>query len=101
MDLLFSPLFSGSSGNAVFVGEGEDRILVDAGVSCARIVKELESIGVKPESLKAILITHEHTDHTNAAGILSRKYDLPSTPPKAHGAACRKKSAQFKAKTSA
>ena len=77
MDLLFSPLFSGSSGNAVFVGEGEDRILVDAGVSCARIVKELESISVKPESLKAILITHEHTDHTNAAGILSRKYDLP------------------------
>ncbi len=77
MELMFSPLFSGSSGNAVFVGEGEDRILVDAGVSCARIVKELDQIGVKPETLKAILITHEHSDHTAAAGILSRKFDLP------------------------
>ncbi|MBR3928049.1 MAG: MBL fold metallo-hydrolase [Clostridia bacterium] len=77
MELLFSPLFSGSSGNAVYVGEGDGGILVDAGVSCARIVKELEKIGVKPESLKAILITHEHTDHISAAGILSRKFDLP------------------------
>ena len=77
MELMFSPLFSGSSGNAVYVGEGEDGILVDAGVSCARIVKELDHIGVKPESLKAILITHEHSDHTAAAGILSRKFDLP------------------------
>ncbi len=77
MELMFSPLFSGSSGNAVFVGEGEDRILVDAGVSCARIVKELDQIGVNPETLKAILITHEHSDHTAAAGILSRKFDLP------------------------
>lgn len=77
MELMFSPLFSGSSGNAVYVGEGEDGILVDAGVSCARIVKELDQIGVKPETLKAILITHEHSDHTAAAGILSRKFDLP------------------------
>ncbi|MBQ3169936.1 MAG: MBL fold metallo-hydrolase [Clostridia bacterium] len=77
MELLFSPLFSGSSGNAIYVGDGESGILVDAGVSCARIIKELENIGVKPESLNAILITHEHTDHTSGAGILSRKFDLP------------------------
>lgn len=77
MELMFSPLFSGSSGNAVYVGCDGEGILVDAGVSCARIVKELGVIGVKPESIKAILITHEHTDHTSAAGILSRKFDLP------------------------
>ena len=77
MELLCSPLFSGSSGNAVYVGADGEGILVDAGVSCAKIVKELDIIGVKPESLKAILVTHEHVDHTSSAGILSRKYDLP------------------------
>lgn len=77
MELLFSPLFSGSSGNAVYVGCDGEGILVDAGVSCSRIVKELERIGVQPESLKAIVVTHEHADHTASAGILSRKFDLP------------------------
>lgn len=77
MELLFSPLFSGSSGNCVYVGAEDDALLVDAGVSCARIVKELEKIGAAPENLKGILITHEHTDHIAGAGILSRKYDLP------------------------
>ena len=77
MELLFSPLFSGSSGNSIYVGCDGEGILVDAGVSCARILKELDLIGVSPSSLKAILITHEHTDHIAGAGILSRKLDLP------------------------
>ena len=77
MELLFSPLFSGSSGNAIYVGCDGEGFLVDAGVSCARILKELSEIGVAPESLKAILITHEHSDHIAGAGILSRKLDLP------------------------
>ena len=77
MQLLFSPLFSGSSGNAIYVGDGESGVLVDAGVSCTRIVAELGKIGVKPDSLKGLLITHEHADHIAGAGILSRKFDLP------------------------
>ncbi|MBQ3079920.1 MAG: MBL fold metallo-hydrolase [Clostridia bacterium] len=77
MELLFSPLFSGSGGNAVYVGCEESGILIDAGVSCARVVNELEKIGVSPTSLKALLITHEHSDHIAGAGILSRKFDLP------------------------
>ena len=77
MQLLFSPLFSGSSGNCVYVGTDDGGILVDAGVSCAKITSELSRIGVKPESIKALLVTHEHSDHTQGAGILSRKYDLP------------------------
>ncbi len=77
MELLFSPLFSASSGNAVYVGCEETGILIDAGVSCARLVNELGKIGVNPSSLQAILVTHEHSDHTAGVGILSRKYDIP------------------------
>ena len=77
MQLLFCPLFSGSSGNAVYVGDGETGVLVDAGVSCAKIVSELDKIGVKPDGIKAILVTHEHADHISGAGIFSRRFDVP------------------------
>ena len=77
MELLLSPLFSGSSGNAVYVGAGRTGILVDAGVSCARVVSEMKATGIDPAALSAILITHEHSDHVAGAGILSRKFDLP------------------------
>lgn len=77
MELRFSPLFSGSSGNAIYVGCGDAHILVDAGLSGARIAAELEKIGLHPSQLTAILTTHEHVDHTRGVGVLSRKYNLP------------------------
>lgn len=77
MDLHFSPLFSGSSGNSVYVGAGSTSILIDAGVSCARIVSELHAIGADPASISAILITHEHSDHIKGAGIFARKFGTP------------------------
>lgn len=77
MALSFCPLFSGSSGNAIYVGAGETRLLVDAGMPGRSIASALTQIGVPPESLSAILITHEHSDHVKGAGILSRRFDLP------------------------
>ena len=77
MELRFSPLFSGSSGNAIYVGCDDTHILVDAGMSGTRVAKELELVGVDPHSLNGILVTHEHADHIKGIGILSRKYDLP------------------------
>ena len=74
MDLHFSPLFSGSSGNSVFVSAGSTRLLIDAGMSCARICGELRSIGADPADIGAMLITHEHVDHIRGAGIFARKY---------------------------
>ena len=76
-ELRFSPLFSGSSGNAIYVGCGDTHILVDAGLSGTRIANELAKIGLHPSQLSAILVTHEHVDHTKGVGILSRKYHLP------------------------
>ena len=77
MELRFSPLFSGSSGNATYVGCDDANLLVDAGVSGTRVIQELRSIGIDPACLDAILVTHEHTDHTKGIGILSRKFDIP------------------------
>ena len=77
MELRFSPLFSGSSGNSLYAGCDGGHLLVDAGVSCARVVAELRKIGVDPAQLSGVLVTHEHIDHIRGVGVLSRKYDLP------------------------
>lgn len=77
MELRFSPLFSGSSGNAIYVGCDDAQVLVDAGMSGTRVIQELLAVGVDPRRLNAILVTHEHADHIKGIGILSRKFDLP------------------------
>jgi len=77
MEMRFAPLYSGSSGNAVYVGCDEGHLLVDAGLSGSRIIEGLNSIGVKPGELKGILVTPEHVDHIKGIGVLSRKFDLP------------------------
>lgn len=75
--MIFAPLFSGSSGNAVYAGTGRTHLLVDAGLSGAKIARELQSMGVEPSSLAGILITHEHVDHVSGVGVLSRRFHLP------------------------
>lgn len=76
-EMRFAPLFSGSSGNSIYIGCGNTHILTDAGMSGSRITAELAKIGVTPDMLSGIIATHEHTDHIKGVGILSRKYDLP------------------------
>jgi phosphoribosyl 1,2-cyclic phosphodiesterase len=73
----FCSLYSGSSGNSLFIATEETKILIDAGLSGKRIIEALRSIGENPSELSAILITHEHSDHTKGAGIISRKFDIP------------------------
>ena len=73
----FCSLYSGSSGNCIFIGTDRVKILIDAGVSGSRIVDALRGIGEDPEDLSAIFVTHEHSDHIAGAGILSRRYHLP------------------------
>ena len=77
MQLQFCPLFSGSSGNAIYVGTDKTKILIDAGLSGAKITAEMAKIGLTPADLTAILVTHEHADHINGVGVLSRRYHLP------------------------
>lgn len=77
MEMTFCPLFSGSSGNALFVQAGRTRLLIDAGKPGKTITQALQSIGVEPQTLDAILITHEHSDHIAGAGVMARRYCLP------------------------
>lgn len=75
--LNFCSLYSGSSGNSLFVETPNTKILIDAGVSCKKIETALNDININPSSLDGILVTHEHIDHVQALGTLSKKYDLP------------------------
>mgnify|MGYP000017345390 FL=1 len=70
-------LFSGSSGNAVFIAAERTKLLVEAGLSGKKIAGALCSIGESLSEISAILVSHEHIDHIRGAGVLSRKYDLP------------------------
>lgn len=86
-----SILGSGSSGNSTFIETDNFRFLIDAGFSGKQTKEKLEEIGVAPDTLGAILITHEHGDHILGAGILSRKYDIPIyITKKSYDKACKK-----------
>lgn len=73
----FCSLYSGSSGNSLFVETPNTRLLVDAGVSSKKIETALKSIDIDPSTIDGILVTHEHSDHVQGLGTLSRKFDLP------------------------
>ena len=70
-------LGSGSSGNAVLVQTGQSAILIDAGFSRRALVSRMRQAGVTPESLSAILITHEHSDHACGAAAMACQYHIP------------------------
>ena len=70
-------LASGSKGNAVFVSGTAASILIDAGLSGIEIERRLKSRGLDPKDLDAILVSHEHSDHIQGVGVLSRRYKLP------------------------
>lgn len=68
---------SGSAGNCTYVGGGGVHVLIDAGVSCRRITLALKELGLTPEDLSAILITHEHSDHISGLATLTKKCAVP------------------------
>lgn len=75
--LNFCSLYSGSSGNSLFVESENTKILIDAGMSCKKIEEGLQSIEVDPSSINAILVTHEHSDHVKGLGTISKKFNIP------------------------
>jgi len=73
----FCSLYSGSSGNCLFLSDGKTKLLIDSGMSGKRIIEALVAIGENPSELSAVLVSHEHSDHIRGAGIISRKFDIP------------------------
>jgi phosphoribosyl 1,2-cyclic phosphodiesterase len=76
-DFTVYTLASSSKGNSVYVKYGSDELLIDAGTSARRIEHSLNSLGTSISRIKAIFITHEHTDHTSALETISKKYAIP------------------------
>lgn len=75
--MIFCPLYSGSTGNSIFVSNGNSRILIDAGLAGKHIEKALKDINENPSEIDGIFVTHEHIDHVKGVGVLSRKYNIP------------------------
>jgi phosphoribosyl 1,2-cyclic phosphodiesterase len=74
--MLIYVLSSGSCGNCTFIRSGNTRILVDAGLAGSTVRRGLEAIGESADAIDAILVTHDHRDHTLGAGILSRRHRM-------------------------
>ena len=71
------PLFSSSSGNSIYIGDEVCGILIDAGVSCKRICDAMENAGIPPEAIRAVFVTHTHSDHISGLKVLTKKLGVP------------------------
>ena len=70
-------LFSGSSGNSIFISDGETKFLVDAGVTAKRLDEGLRAIGEDADELDAVFITHEHFDHVKGLRVFAARHNVP------------------------
>lgn len=77
MSLQIASLNSGSNGNCYFIGNEDEAILIDAGLSYKETLKRMEQLRLNPELLRAVFISHEHTDHISGLGQIQRKLNLP------------------------
>ncbi|GEO04326.1 MBL fold metallo-hydrolase [Adhaeribacter aerolatus] len=77
MPLFITSLNSGSNGNCYYIGNEQEAILVDAGISCRETEKRMKRLGLCMSKVKAIFISHEHSDHIRGLSVLSTKYQLP------------------------
>jgi len=77
MSLYITSLNSGSNGNCYYIGNDDEAVLIDAGISCRETEKRMVRAGLDMRSVKAIFISHEHTDHISGLPILAKKHNLP------------------------
>lgn len=82
MSLFVTALNSGSNGNCFYIGNGHEAVLVDAGISCRETERRMERLGLSMKKVKALFISHEHSDHVRGVRVLAKKHQLPvySTP---------------------
>jgi phosphoribosyl 1,2-cyclic phosphodiesterase len=77
MALFITSLNSGSNGNCYYIGNAQEAVLVDAGISCRETEMRLKRLGLTMDKVKAIFISHEHSDHISGVPVLAKKYNLP------------------------
>ena len=77
MSLYIAALNSGSNGNCYYIGNDQEAVLIDAGLSCAETEKRMKKLQLSLATVKAIFVSHEHVDHITGIPTLSKKYQLP------------------------
>lgn len=76
-DLQIVMLASGSKGNAALISSSRQRFLVDVGISCRELTKRMKALGMSPEELDGVFLTHEHSDHVKGLATFMKKYQVP------------------------
>jgi phosphoribosyl 1,2-cyclic phosphodiesterase len=77
MSLFIASLNSGSNANCYYVGNNNEAVLIDAGLSCRETEKRMKRLELDMKKVKAIFISHEHSDHISGLEVLSKKFQLP------------------------
>ena len=77
MPLFITSLNSGSNGNCYYVGNEREAVLIDAGISCRETETRMQRLGLSLQTVKAIFVSHEHSDHISGIPVLAKKYQLP------------------------
>jgi phosphoribosyl 1,2-cyclic phosphodiesterase len=77
MSLYVTSLNSGSNGNCYYIGTEQDAILIDAGISCRETEKRMRRLGLSMKNVRAIFVSHEHSDHIKGIPVLAGKYECP------------------------
>lgn len=83
MALFISSLNTGSNGNCFYIGNADEAVLVDVGLSCKETELRMQRLGLQINKVKAIFISHEHSDHIKGLPVIAKKYQIPVyiTPP--------------------
>jgi phosphoribosyl 1,2-cyclic phosphodiesterase len=77
MSVFIASLNSGSNGNCYYIGNGHEAVLIDAGISCRETERRMLRLGLPIRRVRAIFVSHEHSDHINGIPVLAKKYQLP------------------------
>ncbi len=77
MPLRIASLNSGSNGNCYFIENGTDAVFIDAGISCRETEKRMNRLGLEIKNVRALFITHEHSDHIRGVEGISKKHNIP------------------------
>src|SRR4051812_13654593 len=77
MSLYITSLNSGSNGNCYYIGNDTDAVLIDAGISCRETETRMKRLGLSIQKVRAIFISHEHSDHIRGVEVIAKKYSIP------------------------
>ena len=77
MSLQIASINSGSNGNCYYISNDNEAVLVDAGISCRETERRMKRLGLSLDKVKAIFVSHEHTDHIKGIPGITKKYGLP------------------------